>query len=247
MKSSGNTILVTGAGSGIGRELAQRWHDMGNAVIVAGRSAASLNETVAHRPGMHAMVLDVADPADISRFTKDIVATHPALNVLVNNAGIMRYEEIAGSRDLADAEATVMTNLLGPIRLIDALVDHLKAATDAAIVNVSSGLAFVPMPRAATYCATKAALHSYTLSLRERLRGSVEVIEIIPPAVQTELTPGQSSRENYMRLDDFISQVMAHFDSGNPAAEVCVPNTLVMRDAEKEGRFDDLLARLAMA
>ena len=242
MKTSGNTILVTGGGSGIGRELARRWHDLGNTVIVAGRSAQTLAETAEGHAKIHAMSFDVADPADIARFAKEVTAVHPSLNVLVNNAGIMRYEDLSAPRDLADAEATITTNLLGPIRLTDALLEQLKAQADAAVVNVSSGLAFVPMPRAPTYSATKAALHSYTIALREKLRGKVEVLEIIPPAVQTELTPGQSMRENYLPLGTFIEQVMVQFETGNPPEEVCVPNTLFLRNAEAEGRFGEVLA-----
>jgi len=242
MKISGNTILVTGGGSGIGRELARRWHDLGNTVIVAGRSQGSLAETAEGHANIHPMVFDVSDPADIHRFAGEVVARFPALNVLVNNAGIMRYEDLTARRDLADAEATIVTNLLGPIRLTDALVDHLKGQDGAAIINVSSGLAFVPMPKAATYSATKAAIHSYTISLRAKLEGAVEVIEIVPPAVQTELTPGQSTREGYLPLDTFIDQVMTQFESGAPPAEVCVPNALVLRNAEKEGRFEEALA-----
>ncbi|MBD3730308.1 MAG: SDR family oxidoreductase [Sphingomonadales bacterium] len=245
MKTSGNTILVTGGGSGIGRELAQRWHDMGNVVIVAGRSEGSLRETAAGRANMHIMRLDIADPADIARFAGEILAAHPALNVLVNNAGIMRFEDIAAPRDLADAEDTVATNLLGPIRLIDALVAHLQQAEDAAIVNVTSGLAFVPMPRAATYSATKAALHSYTVSLRVKLAGAVEVIEIAPPAVQTELTPGQATRDGYMPLDSFIAETMAPFEAGEVPAEVLTGMVLFLRNAEIEGRFDEALAAVS--
>lgn len=242
MKTSGNTILVTGGGSGIGRELARRWHDLGNTVIVAGRSARTLAETAEGHAKIHTMSFDVADPADIARLAKEVTAAHPSLNVLVNNAGIMRYEDVSAPRDLEDAEATITTNLLGPIRLTDALLEQLKAQADAAVVNVSSGLAFVPMPRAPTYSATKAALHSYTIALREKLRGKVEVIEIIPPAVQTELTPGQSTRENYLPLGTFIEQVMVQFESGNPPEEMCVPNTLFLRNAEAEGRFGEVLA-----
>lgn len=242
MKTTGNTILVTGGGSGIGRELARRWHDLGNTVIVAGRSEGPLAETAQDHANVHAMTLDVSDPADIQRFARDVVARFPALNVLVNNAGIMRYEDVTARRDLADVEATIVTNLLGPIRLTDALVEHLKGQDGAAIVNVSSGLAFVPMPKAATYSATKAAIHSYTVSLRAKLEGAVEVIEIVPPAVQTELTPGQSTREGYLPLGTFIDQVMAQFESGAPPAEVCVPNALILRNAEKEGRFEEALA-----
>ena len=244
MKTSGNTILITGGGSGIGRELARRWHDLGNTVIVAGRTRASLEETAEGYENIHAMTLDIASPDEVRSFAKAVVAQHPDLNVLVNNAGIMIYEEIASARDLADAEAQVTINLLGPIRLTDALVDHLKARDDAAIVNVSSGLAFVPLPKTATYSATKAALHSYTISLRTKLAGQVEVIEIIPPAVQTELTPGQSTREGYMPLDAFIAETMQGFESDDTPDEVLTENVLFLRNAEAEGRFDEALEAL---
>lgn len=242
MKSTGNCILVTGAGSGIGREFARRWHALGNTVIAAGRTAATLHGTAEGHPNIHPMTFDVADADDIRRFAAEVVDRFPALNVLVNNAGIMRFEDIAAARDLADAEATIATNLLGPIRLTDALVDHLKSRSDAAIVNVTSGLAFVPMPRTATYSATKAALHSYTVSLRAKLAGQVEVIEIAPPAVQTELTPGQSSREGYMPLKDFISETMRPFETDSQPPEVLTRNVLFLRNAEAEGRFDKALA-----
>lgn len=245
MKLSGNTILLTGGGSGIGRELARGWHDRGNTVIIAGRSAASLHETADGHDDIHTAILDVSDATDIARFAGEIVARFPKINVLVNNAGIMRYEAIDAGRDLADAEATILTNLLGPIRLIDALIDHLADQTDAAIINISSGLAFVPMPAAATYSATKAAVHSYTISLRERLKGRVEVIEIIPPAVQTELTPGQSVRTGYMPLHEFIGETLAQFEQEETPAEIVTEKAGLLRNAETEGRFDMILAALA--
>jgi len=241
MKASANTILVTGGGGGIGRELARRWHDLGNTVIVAGRNRASLEETAAGHANIHAMTLNVTDPADIARFAKELVAAHPTLNVVVNNAGIMRNEDITSARDLTVAEEMIVTNVLGPIRLTDALVDHLKGQSDAVVINVSSGLAFVPLVRAPTYSATKAAVHSYSVALRAALAGKVEVIEIIPPAVRTELTPGQSDREDYLPLDTYIDQVMAQFETGAPPAEVSVPNTLFLRNAEIEGRFEETL------
>lgn len=244
MKPSGNTILVTGGGSGIGREMARRWHDLGNTVIVAGRTLATLEDTIAGRDGMHALTFDAGDAADIARFARDIVARFPALNVLVNNAGIMRFEDISAARDLADAEAIIETNLLGPIRLTDALVEHLAARCDGAIVNVTSGLAFVPLPRAATYSASKAALHSYTQSLRARLAGKVEVIEVAPPAVQTELTPGQSRQEGYMPLDAFTAETMAQFEAEPTPPEVLTRQVLFLRNAEAEGRVEAALAML---
>ncbi len=165
--------------------------------------------------------------------------------MLINNAGIMRYEDVAASRDLADAEATIATNLLGPIRLIDALVDHLAAQPDAAIVNVTSGLAFVPLAATATYSATKAAMHSYTVSLREALKDKVEVIELAPPAVQTDLTPGQRDAVGYMPLDAFADEVMALFAQQPTPPEVLVEAVKFLRNAEAEGRFDATVAQIA--
>ena len=241
MQTNGNTILITGGGSGIGRELAHKWHDLGNTVIVAGRTRASLDETAAGHANIHTMIVDVGDAEDIARFAKKVVEVHPAINVLVNNAGIMRFEDITEERELGDAEATIATNLLGPIRLIDGLIEHLKAQENAAIINVTSGLAFVPMPRTATYSATKAAMHSYTVSLRAKLEGKVEVIELAPPAVQTELTPGQSTREGYMPLDEFIEETMLGFTAEETPQEVLTQNVLFLRNAEAEGRFDKAL------
>ena len=238
MKTSGNTILVTGGGSGIGRGLAQRWAAAGNTVIVAGRRQDALEEAIRGRERMHAIVLDVEDAGAIDRFAADLVTRFPALHVLVNNAGVMPIEATDRRRDLARAEATVVTNLLGPIRLINALVEQLAAQPDAAIINVSSGLAFVPLVDAAVYCATKAAIHSYSLSLRDALQGQVEVIELAPPGVQTELTPGQENRPGYLPLADFLDEAMARLNEQPTPAEIPVERAAMLRAAEREGRFD---------
>lgn len=244
MKQTGNTILITGGGSGIGEALAQRFHDLGNTVIVAGRRRHALESAIAGRANMHAIELDVEDGASVADFARRLIADFPTLNVLVNNAGIMRYEQSGQKRDLADAEATITTNLLGPIRLIDALVDHLSAQGDAAIVNVSSGLAFVPLIKAATYSATKAAIHSYTVSLREILRGKVEVIELVPPAVQTGLTPGQSTRQGYLPLKAFADEVMTLFAQVPTPPEILVDFVKPLRFAEADHKFDDVLGMI---
>ncbi|MFC0685658.1 SDR family oxidoreductase [Novosphingobium clariflavum] len=244
MKTNGNTILLSGGGSGIGRELAQRWHDAGNVVIVTGRTLASLEETAKGRANIHPMALDVGDAAAIQAFAAAVLARFPALNVLVNNAGIMPLEDIAKPRDLSRAEACVTTNFLGPIRLTDALVAHLSAQADATIVNVSSGLAFVPLASAAVYSATKAAIHSWTDSLRFALAGKVEVIELAPPAVQTELTPGQSTREGYMPLDEFIDEVMGLFAQQPTPELIGVQRLGFLRNAEAEGRYAETFAML---
>lgn len=244
MNPTGNTILITGGGSGIGRALAHRFSDLGNFVIVAGRRQQVLDETIAGRANMSAIALDIEDPLAITEFAKRVTADHPALNVLINNAGIMRTEDLTAERDLADADATITTNLLGPIRLTNALVDHLRGRADAAIVNVSSGLAFVPLVTSPTYSATKAAIHSYTVSLRQQLAGQVEVIELAPPAVQTHLTPGQADREGYMPLAAFIDEVMALFQRPPGSNEILVERVGFLRRAEAEGRFEQTLAML---
>lgn len=244
MKTQGNTILITGGNSGIGKSLALKLHEAGNKVIVTGRRAAALDELVATAPGIASYVLDVRNAAEIQDFARRVVADHPDLNVLVNNAGIMRLENAAAERDLGDAEETVLTNLLGPIRLTNALIGHLLGKADAVIVNVSSGLAFVPLAAAPTYSATKAAIHSYSVALRVKLKGKVEVIEVVPPGIRTELTPGQSQREHYMPLEQYIDETMALLQSQSTPCEILVDRVKFQRWAEAEGRFDKALVAL---
>ena len=239
MHMTGNTMLITGGGSGIGRELAQRFHDLGNVVIVAGRTRSTLEETIAGRANMHALTFDASDLASIEALAAEAVARFPVLNILVNNAGLMQREDLSIRGDTEIAEATLITNVLGPIRLTNALVDHLSAQANAVVVNTTSGLAFVPLKGAPSYSASKAALHSWTVSLRAQLADKVEVIELAPPAVRTELTPGQSTREGYMPLDDFAAEVMSLFGEVPTPAEILVKNVLFLRNAEREGRFDE--------
>jgi uncharacterized oxidoreductase len=244
MTPQGNTILITGGGSGIGEALAHRLHDAGNTVIVAGRRRDALDRATAGREHMHAIELDVESADGIADFARRLLAAHPGLNVLINNAGIMRFEALDRSRDLADAEATITTNLLGPIRLTNALIDHLVQQRDAVIVNVTSGLAFVPLIVTPTYNATKAAIHSYTVTLREALKGKVEVIELAPPGVQTALTPGQESRPGYQPLESFADEVMALLSQQPTPPEILVERVGFLRRAEAEGRFDETLQQL---
>ncbi len=244
MKTSGNTILMTGGGSGIGEALAHRFHDRGDTVIIAGRRQEALDRAAAGRERIHTMTLDVEDEAAVAAFAERVVADFPSLNVLFNNAGIMTFEDLTTSRDLADAAATLAINILGPIRLTDALVDHLTRQPDAAIVTVTSGLAYVPLVAAPTYSASKAAMHSYTVSLRTQLEGKVEVIELAPPGVQTDLTPGQANRPGYMPLEAFADAVAAQFAQPPTPREILVDEVQFLRQAEREGRFDETLRTL---
>ena len=248
MRLSGNTILVTGGGSGIGRGLAESLHQLGNQVIIAGRRQDALNATAKANPGIVSMTLDVNDPEAIRAFAARVTVEHPGLNVLINNAGIMRAEDLkALPAGLGDSEAVINTNLLGPIRLTAALLPHLQKQSQAAIINVSSGLAFVPLPVTPTYSATKAALHSYTLSLRVQLAGTpIEVIEIIPPAVATDLTPGRSAdNPRMMSLQDFTDQTMQILQTEPTPSEICVENVKFLRFAEANGTFDKALQQLS--
>lgn len=244
MKTHGNTILMTGGGSGIGEALAHRFHDRGDTVIIAGRRQEALDRAAEGRERIHTAVLDVEDITAVDAFVKKIVADFPTLNILFNNAGIMKFEDLTSRRDLSDAEATLAINVLGPIRLTNALIDHLVDQPDAAIVNVTSGLAFVPLVAAPTYSATKAAIHSYTVSLRTQLEGKVEVIELAPPGVQTDLTPGQANRPGYMPLDAFADAVAAQFAQHPTPSEILVDEVMDFRQAERRGKFDETLEML---
>jgi uncharacterized oxidoreductase len=247
MQLTGNTILVTGGGSGIGRGLAESLHQLGNQVIISGRRQDALDNTTKANPGIVSLTLDINDPEAIQKFAARVTAEYPSLNVLINNAGIMKAENLQQlPAGLADSEAIIATNLLGPIRLTAALLPHLQKQTHAAIMNVSSGLAFVPLPVTPTYSATKAALHSYTVSLRVQLAGTpVEVIEIIPPAVATDLTPGRTPNERMMPLPDYIEQTMQILKRQPTPSEICVENVNFLRFAEAKGDFDKALERLS--
>lgn len=209
MKLTGNTIFITGGASGIGRGLAEALHTLGNKVIVGGRRRSYLDEVVAANPGMAAVELDITDPASIERVAAQLIADYPDLNVLINNAGIMQPDEAGGHIDDALLVSTIDTNLIGPIRMTSALIDHLKTRNDAVIAYTSSILAFVPLALTAVYSSTKAALHSYALSQRLMLRDTtVRVLEIAPPWVRTDLMNSREA-EQAMPLDAFIDETMA--------------------------------------
>jgi uncharacterized oxidoreductase len=245
MKLTGNTILITGGGSGIGRGLAESFHKLGNQIIIAGRRKTALEETTQANPGMKSVVLDIGDAASIGAVAAQMAMEYPSLNVLINNAGIMRAENLRAQPDgLADAEAMVQTNLLGPIRLTAALLRLLQKQAHSAIVNVSSGLAFMPLAMTPTYCATKAALHSYTQSLRYQLKGTAtEVVELIPPYVQTDLMDGASD-PRAMPLAHYIAEVMESWRTQPGATEICVENVKRLRFAAESGQYDEVFTFL---
>ena len=239
MQMTGNTILITGGGSGIGRALAESFQSLGNTVIIAGRRKQVLDQTVAANPGMRSAVLDINREDAIRSFAGQLAKDYPELSAVIHNAGIMRLEDMK-SGALSDADAMVTTNLLGPIRLTAALLPLLLKQPRATIMTVSSGLAFVPLAMTATYCATNAAIHSYTQSLRYQLKDtSVEVLELIPPYVQTELMgPGQASDPRAMPLNEFIAEVMEILKSSPAVTEICVEQVKPLRFAERGGNYD---------
>jgi uncharacterized oxidoreductase len=244
--SSGNTILITGGGSGIGRGLAEAFYALGNNVVIAGRRKTALDQVTAANPGMTSFVFDVEDSESIRSLAAQLGKDYPALNVLVNNAGIMRAEDLQTQTvALDDAEAIIKTNLLGPIRLTAALLPLLRKQAASVIMNVSSGLAFVPMAVTPTYCATKAAIHSYTQSLRQQFNGTTtSVIELIPPYVGTELMSGGSSNPRAMPLGKFIAEVMEILKTQPNASEICVENVKGFRFAAESGHYDAMFQRL---
>ncbi|MCW2481173.1 SDR family oxidoreductase [Candidatus Symbiopectobacterium sp. NZEC135] len=239
MKTSGNTILITGGGSGLGRALAEAFHQRGNQVIIAGRRQAPLDEVALANPGIQTAVLDVTDSRDIEYFVQQIAHDYPHLNVVINNAGIMRAEN--WTADVVETETvkvTVETNLLAPILLTAGLMPLLRAQQQSTIVTVSSGLAFLPLASTPTYSATKAAIHSFSESLRHQLKGSnVDVVEIASPYLQTELMGArQASDPNAMPLAAFIEEVLHTLESQPEAKEVLVQRVLRQRFAAEKGQ-----------
>jgi uncharacterized oxidoreductase len=237
MKTTGNTILITGGGSGIGRGLAEAFHKLGNKVIIAGRRKQVLDETVAANPGMASAILNIEDADSIRTFAAKLTTDFPALNVVINNAGIMRAENLLQSANTADAEATITTNLLGPIRLTAALLPHFLKQPHAAIITVSSGLAFIPRADAPTYNATKAAIHSWSQSLRYQLKSTnVEVLELVPPYVQTELMGGQATDPRAMPLKDYLAEAIEIIKAQPNATEILVERVKPLRFAASNGQ-----------
>lgn len=246
MNISGNTIFIPGATSGIGLALALRLRERGNTVIVGGRREDRLAMIASEHPDIHTVRIDTTDASSIDAAAAEVLASYPGLNVLITMAGVMRAEDWSTpSGFLSTAEETVVTNILGPIRLIAAFIEHLRAQDHATIMTVSSGLAFAPLRVTPTYNASKAAIHMLSESLRLQLEGSsVSVLELEPPAVRTALMPGHEDNEWAMPLDEFIDEVMALIEARPDDTEIQVERVKFLRYGEARGDYDQVVAAL---
>lgn len=245
MKLTDSTVFMTGGTSGIGLELALRLRDLGNRVIVSGRRKALLDQLAAEQPGIGTVVLDVGDPGSITAAARTVAADHPDLTTVITMAGIAAPENLLDPDQPAAAERIVTVNLLGTIRTVAAFVPVLTGRPDATVVTVGSGLAYVPLTSTPTYSATKAAVHSYTQSLRVQLApAGIQVTELIPPAVQTELLPGQSKDEHAMPLTQYVDEVLALLQANPAAGEIQVDRVEFLSQAAREGRYDETFAML---
>lgn len=245
MKTTGNTILITGSTSGIGLGLALRFHQAGNKVIIAGRRKELLEQIRATHPGIEAIELDIADANSITQASELVAERYPDLNVVINNAGIMLSENVLQSDSLKAAEETVAVNLLGTIRMTYAFLPQLAQKNDSTLINVSSSLAFVPFPIAMSYSATKAAVHAFTETLRIQLADtSVRVLELVPPGVRTTLF-GQENDEQAMPLEDFLDETFVLLQQEPTPKEIVVERAQFLRTAQANGNYNSALEMLS--
>ncbi|MGW2683027.1 SDR family oxidoreductase [Streptomyces sp. NPDC001414] len=244
MDISGNTIFIPGATSGIGLALALALRAKGNTVIVGGRRTELLERITAEHPGIHAVRVDTTSPDSIREAASQVIAEYPEVNVLITMAGIMRIEDWTKPEGfLATAEETVTTNLLGPIRLIAAFIEHLRSRPDATIMTVSSGLAFTPLRITPSYNATKAAIHMLSETLRLQLADTtVKVVELEPPSVATDLVPGQRESSFAMPLEEFVAEVVTLIETQPDAREIQVERVKFLRYGEARGDYAETVA-----
>lgn len=248
MRMTENTILITGGTSGIGRALAEALHDRGNRVIVAGRRSDLLAEIAAARPAITGLHLDLNDQQSVIRAADDVRQRFPDLNVLIANAGISLNEDMASEAwDASASEEIVQTNIVGVMRTVAAFLPILKTQSHSTILATSSALAFLPRADFATYCASKAFLHSWLTSLRHQLRKvPIEVLELCPPYVQTELTgPAQALDPRAMPVTQYVAEVISLLeDSLHPRGEIILERDRARRFAERDGTFDAIFAAM---
>ncbi len=246
MNITGNTIFIPGSTSGIGLALALALQDRGNTVIVGGRRSDALERIAIEHPALDTVQIDTTDPDSISAAANQVLTRHPDLDVLVTMAGIMRAEDWHRPESfLTSAESTITTNVLGPIRLIGAFVEHLRTRPTATIMTVSSGLAFTPLAVTPSYNASKAAIHMLSESLRLQLADTgITVTELVPPAVRTTLMPGQETSDAAMPLADFVAEVISLLDERPDAHEIQVERVKLLRYGEARGDYDRVVATL---
>lgn len=236
MKISGRTVFIVGGTHGIGRGLARRFVDAGSTVVVGGRDIDRVE-------GLEAVRIDVTDPESVTAARDEVLARHPGLDVVVTMAGVMLTEDLRDPAHIAQAETTIAVNVLGTIRAIDAFTPHLIGRGAGDIVTVTSGIGFMPFPLMPTYGASKAAVHSYTVSLRAQLAGTgITVTELIPPAVATterqlELNPAA------LPLDDFLDEAVGLLTQEPTPEEIVVERAQPLRWAERDGTYAELLER----
>jgi uncharacterized oxidoreductase len=239
------TVLVTGGGSGIGAALAAAFHARGAKVIVAGQTRARLEAVAARHPGMVAEVVDVADPDQVLRLATRIESRWPHIDTVISNAGVQTLFDFNGpaALDMGRLAREVDVNLKGVIYVANAFLPLLKRRARARLIHVGSGLGYVPLAAAPVYSATKAAVHSFTQSLRRQLRGgTVQVVEIIPPVVATDLHRGQAGRpRNAMPLEAFTAAAMAGLDSGREEIPVGLARILRVGSRIAPGAFMNIV------
>lgn len=225
MQTKNNTILITGGTSGIGLAFAEEFIRLGNKVIICGRRQERLSRIQEKHSGIAARTCDITKEDEREALAEWVVAHHPEVNVLINNAGVQLLTDLTQPVDLKRVRQEVETNFIAPLHLTSLLTRHLITKDNAAIINISSGLAFVPIAFVPVYCATKAALHSMTLSLRHQLKGfPISIFEIAPPSVNTEL--GHDRREDKTQLhgglpiSDFLKEAMSAIASDQYEAAI---------------------------
>ncbi len=243
MDLTNSTVFVPGATSGIGLALAVALHEQGSTVVVGGRRTALLEQIAAEHPGLDTVRIDTTDPESIASAAKEVLDRHPDLDTLVAMAGIMRTEDWHHPEGFLDsAQETITTNVLGPIRLIGAFVEHLRTRPRATIVTVSSGLAFAPLKATPSYDASKAAIHMLSEAVRLQLADtSVDVVELVPPSVATDLVPGHRESATAMPLDEYVDEVVDLLRTRPDAHEILVERVKFLRYGEARGDYDEVV------
>jgi short-subunit dehydrogenase involved in D-alanine esterification of teichoic acids len=236
-----DTVFIPGATSGIGLALARRLQDRGSTVIIGGRRQELLGRLAAEH-GFGTVRIDTTDPERVRAASAEVIARWPEVNAVVLMAGIMVPEDWRTPAFLDTAERIVETNVLGPIRLIAAFIEHLRSRPAATIVTVSSGLASVPLRPTPTYNASKAFVHMLSESIRLQLEGTgVAVTEVVPPSVQTDLMPGQAENPLAMPLGEFADEVLSLLETQPEAHEILVERVKFLRFAEVRGEYDQVV------